>query len=39
VLGTGTDDVANNSVVEAWWIVKELPLLKRTWRDEMVDRT
>jgi hypothetical protein len=26
VPGTGTDDVANNSVVEDWWIAKELPL-------------
>lgn len=26
VPGTGTDDVANNSIVENCWILKEMPL-------------
>lgn len=26
VPGTGTDDIANNEMVENWWILKELPL-------------
>jgi hypothetical protein len=37
VPGTGTDDVANNRTPGSWWILREMPIQRRTRRPEIGD--